>query len=163
MTSEDQIVGAVFGDNEDSAKAVDHVFAVLAATYGAAWDRSLGAAPIGDTKTAWAFHMGNFTHSQTAKRRILWALKNPQDRVPSAIDFRNLCRAAPSASEMPELLPLAQDPSIVAVIVSGIKAKAPGESGPKQWAHHLKARHARGEQLNRNQIWSYKVALGMVA
>ena len=40
-----------------AVEAIDRLFQRLAATYGAAWDRSLGQAPIADVKTAWAHEM----------------------------------------------------------------------------------------------------------
>ena len=156
----DQVVAAVFGDTSDSVKAVDHVFAVLAATYGAGWDRALGAAPIGDVKTAWAHQLGQFTHSIPAKRAIVWALKNLPEFAPSAIAFRNLCRQAPNA--VPLALPEPKaDPARVATELAklgAVRAKA-AINGMKDWAHRLKARHEAGEKLNPNQIRCFTEAL----
>lgn len=39
---------------------IERVFLRLAATYGAAWDRALGQAPIGDVKTVWAHELSAF-------------------------------------------------------------------------------------------------------
>ena len=158
----DEVVSAVFGNTDDAAKAVDHVFAVLEATYGPAWDRVKGAAPIGTIKTVWAYQLGQFTHSNTAKRSILWALKNLPDTAPSAMQFRNLCRSAPGAPSVLELPRPPQDPAIVAAIVGGIKSKTV-VNGMKDWAFRIKSRHEAGEKLNSNQVKSYQIALGASA
>jgi hypothetical protein len=154
----DEVVTTVFGNTDDAAKAVDHVFAVLEATYCAAWARSLGTAPIGTIKTVWAYQLGQFTHSNAAKRCILWALKNPLDSPPSAVQFRNLCRSAPGTAAVLELPRPPQDPVMVAAIVKGLKGKTV-VNGMKDWAHRLKARHDTGERLNSYQISCYQAAL----
>ncbi len=158
----DEVVSAVFGNSDDSARAVDHVFAVLEATYGPAWDRSKGAAPIGTIKTVWAFQLGNFTHTNAAKRNILWALKNLPDAPPNAIQFRSLCRSAPGVAAALELPRPPQDPAVVSAIVGGLKAKTV-INGMKDWAYRLRARHDAGEKLNPNQIRCYQEAIGVAA
>lgn len=163
----DQVVSMVFGDTEDSIRAVDHVFAVLAATYTAAWERSLGTTPISDVKTAWAYQLGQFTHSQTAKRAILWGLRNLPDSVPSAIQFRNICRMAPVTEALALPAPAA-DPARVAAELAKLAPlrTKPSESaghGMKAWAYRLKSRDEAGESVNMNQRRCYKAALGMAA
>lgn len=162
LMSTDEVVAAVFGDTDNPTLAVDHVFIVLAATYGPAWERVRGSAPIRDVKTVWGFQLSHFTHSQTAKRSIMWALKNLPDSAPSAIQFRNLCRSAPGAASKLELPRPPQDPAIVSAIVKGLKGKTV-VNGMKDWAHRLKARHEAGEKLNSYQVMSYQAALGAMA
>ena len=81
-------------------RAVDRLFQRLGATYGADWERSLGAAPISDSKTIWAHELESFKGSLD---RVAWALENLPERCPNAIQFKNLCRSAPSKE--PEMLP----------------------------------------------------------
>jgi hypothetical protein len=133
----DEIVAAVFGNTDDSARAVDHVFAVLEATYGPAWDRSKGNAPIGSVKTVWAHHLSEFTHSSAAKHSILWALKNPTDSVPNAMQFRNLCRQAPSRTldALPAPLPK-QNPEMAAKIRDALTA-TPQKTDRLDWARRI--------------------------
>lgn len=141
----DQTVAAVFGNTDDATKAVDHVFTVLAATYGSAWDRSLGNAPISDIKTAWAFQLSQFTHSTPAKRSILWALRNLPDTVPRAIDFRNLCRQAPEQEVLALANEVKADPERVREAIAKL---TPASSLPKvdfkAWARKILADHATG-------------------
>ena len=140
-------------------QAVDYIFTQCTATYGSAWDRSLGQAPIADIKTAWLNAIDPF---KTSKKRILWARQNLPERCPTPIEFRNLCRSAP----MPEspVLPLPKaDPSRVAEELAklGMLPKVERPHGMKQWAYDLKARHEAGHKLNPNQIRCYTDALGL--
>ena len=123
-----------------SASAVDDVFAVLGATYGASWDRSLGTAPIADVKTVWGEALDDFCHSDDAKRAILWALKNLPDDVPNARKFRTLCRQAPSR-EAPALPLPKVNPEIAAKVIGGLKASNPttGRMDPRAWAKAILA------------------------
>ncbi len=163
----DQVVSLVFGDTEDSIRAVDHVFAVLAATYTAAWERSLGTTPISDVKTAWAYQLGQFTHSQTAKRAILWGLRNLPDTAPSAIQFRNICRMAPTAEAIALPAPAATPERVAAELakLATLRTKPAQDSGHgmKAWAYRLQERHKAGEKLNMNQVRCFQTALGVTA
>lgn len=117
----------------NASAAVDHVFSVMGATYGAAWDRSLGTAPISDVKTIWGDALSDFMHSDDAKRAIVWGLKNLPDTVPNARQFRSLCRNAPS--KKPEMLPApAVNPEIAARVLGGLKAQGVQKTDWKQWA-----------------------------
>lgn len=124
-------------------KAVDHVFSVLAATYGSAWDKSLGQAPIADVKTIWANMLDGFMHSESAKKSILWALKNLPERVPNSIQFRDLCRQSPAQET--KLLPEPKaDPERVKAELAKLaplreKAKEPVNHDFKAWAKAIVA------------------------
>lgn len=140
-------------------KAVEYIFAQCSATYGAAWDRSLGQAPIADIKTAWLSAVEPFSNS---KKRILWALQNLPDHAPNPIQFRKLCRAAPMPEELALPAPKA-DPERVArelAKLGHVRDSVKQPHGMKQWAHNLKARHDAGKKLNPNQIRCYTEALG---
>ena len=118
-------------------EAIDRLFKRLAATYGARWDASLGQAPIADVKTVWGHELSAFANSL---HRIAWALENLPERCPNAIEFRNLCRQAPS-SEAPALpLPKA-NPEIAAKVIDGLKASntKTGRMDPRAWAKAILA------------------------
>lgn len=120
----------------NSAAAVDHVFAVMGATYGAAWDRSLGQAPIADVKTVWGDALADFMHSDDAKRAILWGLKNLPDDVPNARKFRSLCRQAPAKAVV--MLPAPTvNPEIAAKVLGGLKAQPAAKFDHKAWARAI--------------------------
>lgn len=123
--------------------AVEHVFRIMASTYGAAWDRSMGTAPVADVKTVWADALSDFCHSKEAKRAIMWALKNLPDTVLNARQFRTLCRQAPSR-EAPALPLPKVNPEIAAKVIDGLKASNPttGRMDPRAWAKAILANPA---------------------
>lgn len=142
-------------------QAVEYIFSVCSATYGAEWDRSLGRAPIADTKTAWLNAVAPFAGS---KKRIMWALQNLPERCPNPIQFRNLCQLAPMP-ETPALPAPKADPERMAAELAklGHMRIAPTTKAPhgfKQWAYTLKAREAAGDRLNPNQKRCWREALG---
>ena len=165
--NEDQVVSAVFGNTDDATKAVDHVFVVLEATYGAAWARSLGASPIGTVKTVWAFQLGQFTHSIPAKRSIVWALKNLPDAAPSAIQFRNLCRQAPAAEALQLPAPKADTARVDAELskLDSVRHAVASRRAVdhKAWAHHIITKHKADEPVNVGPLRFAREALGLAA
>jgi len=118
-------------------EAIDRLFKRLAATYGARWDVSLGQAPIADVKTVWGHELSAFANSL---HRIAWALENLPERCPNAIEFRNLCRQAPSP-EAPALPLPKVNPEIAAKVIDGLKASNPttGRMDPRAWAKAILA------------------------
>ena len=121
-------------------EAIDRLFKRLAATYGARWDVSLGQAPIADVKTVWGHELSAFANSL---HRIAWALENLPERCPNAIEFRNLCRQAPSP-EAPALPMPKANPEIAAKVIDGLKASSPttGRIDPRAWAKAILANPA---------------------
>lgn len=126
------------------ATVIDRLFSRLAATYGSAWDRSIGQAPIADVKTAWAHELSGFA---SRLQDVAWALENLPERCPNVIEFRNLCRKAP-APEVPRLPEPKADPSRVAAELAKlgqIKAAAPSKRViDASWAHSILAAHRSG-------------------
>ena len=143
-----------------NAAAVDHVFSVMGATYGAAWDRSLGTAPISDVKTVWSDALADFCHSDNAKRSIIWGLKNLTDTVPNSRQFRTLCRQAPTPVvelrlEMPKADPermRAELAKIAVIPVSSVDHKA--------WAKKILLDVRAGFKRNSTSVLFAKQALG---
>lgn len=146
----------------NATSAVDYVFSALAATYGSAWDRALGSAPIADVKTVWCDALSDFMHSDDAKRAIVWGLKNLPDTVPNARQFRTLCRQAPAKAQVMLPSPKA-DPVIVKKVVEGIKKPSSNPHGMKAWAYQLRAMEAGGYKLSRYQKMSVNAAIGGAA
>ncbi len=147
--------------------AVAHVFKTLAATYGAAWDRSLGQAPLADVMTIWEYQLSPFKQSREAKMMILWALENLPERCPNAIEFKALCRRAPAA-----VLPALPEPQAGPMrMAAELDKLAPLRKMAaqrvvidyKDWARRLKLRHESGDDLNLNQVRCYRNALGLEA
>lgn len=144
-------------------QAVAYVFSELAATYGSAWDRSLGQAPIADVKTKWADALESYLHSNEAKKSIMWALNNLPDRVVNAREFRTLCGHAP-ARVMPALPEPKADPARVAAELAKLghirgETVSQPKNTMKDWAFRLKARKEAGEKISPFQESCYKAAL----
>jgi len=116
----------------NATAAVDHVFSIMGATYGAAWDRSLGTAPIVDVKTIWADALSGFMHSDESKRMIMWGLKNLPDTVINARQFRSLCKTAPSKKL--DMLPAPTVNPEIAAKVLGALSREIKTIDHKQWA-----------------------------
>lgn len=118
-------------------EAIDRLFKRLAATYGARWDASLGQTPLADVKTVWAHELGSFSGSL---HRITWALDNLPERCPNPIEFRNLCRQAPSSDAIAIEAPLPkQNPELAAKVLNGLKATNQGQYDPRAWAKSILA------------------------
>jgi len=144
-----------------AAAAVDHVFSIMGATYGAAWDRSLGTAPISDVKTEWGDALADFMHTDDAKRAIVWALKNLPDTSmpPNCRQFRSLCRQAPSKT--PVMLPAPTvNPEIAAKVLEGLKAAPMIKIDHKAWAKRILIDVKGGLRRSPTVVQMAKDALG---
>lgn len=144
-------------------KAIDRLFDRLAATYGAAWDRSLGATPVLDAKALWAHELQAFAERLEA---VVWALDKLPEHPPNVIQFRNLCRQAPAALALP--LPQAKaDPARVAAELAKLgtlRATVTAQAGDmKAWARRLRAREVAGDRLSGFQRDAWRTALGEAA
>lgn len=148
-----------------SDDAVAYVFEKLAATYGSAWDKSMGQAPIADVKTAWADALSGYLRSDDSKRSIMWALKNLPDRCPNSREFRTLCGHAP-ARVMPVLPEPKADPERIQVELAKlghVRVKQASPHGMRDWAHRLNDRYQAGEKLSRYQVECMQSALSSTA
>ena len=144
-------------------KAIDRLFDRLAATYGAAWDRSLGATPVLDAKALWAHELQAFSERLEA---VVWALDQLPEHPPNVIQFRNLCRQAPAAIALPLPEPKA-DPARVAAELAKLgtlRATVTAQAGDiKAWARRLRAREVAGDRLSGFQRDAWRTALGEAA
>jgi len=129
------------------SKAVDRLFERLAATYLSQWSRQFEAVPVGDAKTTWGHELSGFTHFLG---KIAWALENLPERCPNVIEFRNLCRHAPTP-DLPRLPEPMADPARVAselAKLGGIVGPLNPKTDYKRWAKRIKARQKAGESLS---------------
>lgn len=152
---------------EQKTDVVEYVFKRLAATYGAAWDRSLGQAPLADVMTVWGYQLQQFTQSTAVKKMIVWALDNLPDRCPNVIEFKAICRRAPVA-QLTALPEPAADPERIAQELAKlaplrVRHGVASAVDHKAWAKRLQARDAAGEPIGMYQRRCYREALGLVA
>lgn len=128
-------------------QALDRLFARLAATYGAAWERSLGSTPLADVKTAWGHELSGFSGRLEA---IAWALENLPPKCPNVIEFKNLCRQAP-APEAPRLPEPKADPERVKAELAKLapvrQAVATSQRDGREWARRILARQEAGDRI----------------
>lgn len=146
-----------------STRVIDKLFDTLGAYYGASWDRSLGATPIADAKTAW----GNLLQGYASKERmhdIAWALDNLPDRPPNAIEFRNLCRRSP-VGDLVALSAPKIDPAKVAAELAKLipvrNATASAGYDPKAWARRIIEAHEAGVPTRPISLRFAREAIGL--
>jgi hypothetical protein len=144
-------------------RTIDRLFQRLAATYGAAWDRSLGTAPIEDVKAIWQRELAGFTGKLSA---LAYALDHLPERCPNMIEFRNLCRAAPDAPAAQLPAPTVNPERIgqARALLAELNAKMrTGQiQDPKDWARRIIARHDAGEHVLPISLRFAREALGLV-
>jgi hypothetical protein len=128
-------------------KACDHLFNRLLAVYGTQWTKQWQDVPMQDAKDAWARELGQYARRLEA---IAYALDNLPDRAPNAVQFRNLCRAAPApdvpALPVPEANPQRMREELAKLgHVTGAKPQT--TTGAMDWAPRILARHAAGAKI----------------
>lgn len=143
------------------ASNIDTLFETLAATYGAAWDRSLGTAPLVDVKTVWGNQLSGFNMAD-----IRYALDHLSTKCPNILEFRALCRAAPKKA--PEKLEAPKaDPAVIAAAIErqlGVKQAIASEVyDPKGWAKNFIRRAEAGERIRPITLTFARQALGLAA
>lgn len=132
-----------------STEATDRLFKRLSATYGAAWDRSMGTAPLADVKTVWAHELAGFSGDKM--RSIAWALEHLPERCPNAVEFRNLCRRAPQpASEQLPAPPVqAACPAKATHLLAQVRQIGSTLArDPLAWAKRIRANLAAGKPVS---------------
>lgn len=144
-------------------KAIDRLFERLALTYGTQWDRMWEGRTIQDVKTVWADELSGYA-SERGLLSVAWALDNLPDRAPNLIQFRNLCRLAPTP-EAPKLPEPKSDPermrAEMAKLGAIVSKERPAAYDHKHWAKAIIARENAGEKLNMTvRRFAYE-ALGM--
>lgn len=128
--------------------AVDRLFDRLHATYGAAWDRSLGSVPVADVKAVWAHELSGFAGRL---QDIAWALEHLPERCPNVIEFRNLCRQAPAPVVQQLAAPVVSPERVAeAALRLGDLSRSLRQpaADPRGWARRIMARVAGGERVS---------------
>lgn len=130
-------------------KAIDRLFERLAATYGAQWTRQWQDVPMVDVKTAWAHELSAYERHLD---RLAWALENLPSRCPNVIEFKNLCRQAPTP-EQPRLPEPKADPERLKAELSKLgelrsKVLATAPAGRLDWARRIVARRVACERVS---------------
>lgn len=147
------------------SKVIDRLFSRLAVTYGAAWDRNMGSAPLIDVKTCWAHELAGFD-SEEGLKSVAWALENLPERCPNVIEFRALCRRSP-LPERKQLEAPKADPVVVAAALDralGVRqAIVSNAHDPKAWARARVERAKAGDPVRPITLKFARQALGLAA
>lgn len=127
--------------------AVDRLFDRLSAVYGRDFTAKFDGVTVDAVKTAWANELRGFEKQFDA---VSWALDNLPERCPNAVQFKLLCRRAPTeaAAALPSNAKLrgptpeerAKLRAMAADIRRGTLFAKPG----RQWAYDLIACHEAG-------------------
>jgi hypothetical protein len=128
-------------------KACDHLFNRLLAVYGTQWTKQWQDVPMQDAKDAWARELGQYARRLEA---IAYALDNLPERAPNAVQFRNLCRAAPAPDVLALPMPVANPERMreeLAKLGHVTGAKVQTTTGAMDWAPSILARHAAGAKI----------------
>ena len=133
---------------ESKLTPVERIFERLAATYGAAWDRSIGQSPIRDVMTVWEHELSGFLQSRKAMMAIAWALENLLERCPNAIEFKNLCRRAPLIQDVALPAPAAEPSRVAAEFAKFATFRNPAKVDDKAWADRIIDSHASGHKVS---------------
>jgi len=141
-----------------SVETIEWLFKRLLATYGAAWDRSLGTAPILDVKAAWAHELSGFSGRLDD---LAWALENLPERCPNVIEFRALARSAPApkAARLEPPPPKAA-PQQVSAALERMRADPGDDPDRRNWARRILARREAGEKVSPTVVEMARNALG---
>lgn len=125
---------------------VDRIFEKLSRTYGREFLSRWDGLPLAEVKDDWAHELAGFANWPEA---IKYGLENmPADRVPTVLQFRDICRKAP-AKAVKALPAPAADPDRVRAEIAKLNQRSPmGKQDPKGWARRILARHEAGEKLN---------------
>ncbi len=138
---------------------VEKIFKKLTLTYGRDFTDRWHEDDLEDVKADWAHELRFFQQSPAS---IAYGLEHCiTGKPPTVQDFKAACYRKP---EQPTMLPSPTvNPEIAAKVLGGLKQAPVQQNGMKDWAYRLKARHAAGEKLNRNQIIYYRQALGEIS
>lgn len=139
----------------DSRSSIQKLFDTLGASYGAAWDRSLGVTPIEQVQAEWDRRLLGFTVAD-----VRHALDNLPSRPPNVFEFRELCRAAPRKAA-PQLEQQKADPQRVAQFAEQMRSAFDKPArDPKQWAREILDQHQAGKKVRPITLKFAREALG---
>ena len=134
----------MIGQEITMAEVIDRIFHRLLATYGVDWSRQWATVPIADVKNAWAHELAGYVNHLQA---ISYAFENLPERCPNAIQFRNLCRAAPAKPVTTLETPRADLQRVNAELEKFNTVPAPVKTDGRDWARRIMVRHASGEKI----------------
>ena len=139
-------------------EVIDRMFARLVATYGRDFSARWEGLDQNAVKSSWGHELAGYENNLKA---IAYALENLPERAPNVIEFRNICRRAPSVQSL-QLEPPKFDKAIAAMVMNGTRKVL--ENTPKvdqkAWAHRILADVKAGMKRSPTVIQMAKNAIG---
>lgn len=140
-------------------QAIDRLFDRLTATYGRQFLNLYEGLDVAAVKTVWAHELGGFVGNLHA---IAWALENLPTKAPNAVEFRFLCRLAPSQKVQQLTEPAANPQRLRAELEKlGAIVRDTPPTHRLDWARHILARAEGGDKLAPCTLLFAKQALGL--
>ena len=141
-------------------QVIDRLFERLIATYGQEFVNKYQG-DLNQVKSVWAHELSGYASNLHA---IAYGLEILPERAPNVIEFRNLCRKAPS-SEVLALPEPKADPvrlrAELAKLAPILEAAKTQHVDHKAWAKHIISRHQSGEKLNPTSLRFAREALNL--
>ena len=126
---------------------IDRIFDKLTLTYGQAFLNRWKDLDLNAVKSDWMHELDGMERHPEA---IAFALSNLNDKPPTVIEFRAMCRRAPSPV-VPALEAPKADPERVRAELAKLapvrQAARVNVPGGRDWAHRILARSAAGERI----------------
>lgn len=140
-------------------QAVDRLFDRLTATYGRDFLTRYEGLDVNAVKAVWGHELSGFSSNLHA---IAWALENLPAKAPNAIEFRFLCRLAPTPQVQRLTEPAANPDRVRAELAKlGEVVKGEPERANKDWARRILARCESGDRVASACVRMAKQALGL--
>lgn len=112
-----------------------------------------------DVKTMWGYELSGYAGHPSA---IRYALDHLPERCPNVIQFRNLCRAAPSIPVVRIEPPKAEPERVAAELAKLADLSKVPKTDSKEWARRIISRHEQGDKVSRYSLDCARSALGIV-
>lgn len=129
---------------------IDRLFAKLSVVYGAPFLSKYDGFDLAVIKAEWGDSLAGYqAHNGVA---ISWALEHLPERPPNVIEFRALCRVAPTPTA--KLLEAPKDkpnPAMLAKVSEGLEQAKPADG--KAWARSMRDRDQRHLTLAQRAMW----------
>jgi hypothetical protein len=142
-------------------EVIDRVFARLVATYGRDFSARWEGLDQNAVKSSWGHELGGYEKNLKA---IAYALENLPERAPNVIEFRNICRRAPSVQTL-QLEPPKFDKAIAEMVMNGTRKVL--ENSPKvdhkAWARKILDDVAAGMKKSPTVVQMARNAIGEAA
>lgn len=135
---------------------VQKIFAKLALLYGRDFLGRWEGQDIEAVMADWAHELAGFEKNPDAIKHALTHL--PAAKPPTVLEFRDLCRGAPSTTKALPAPAVKADPVMAAKVAEAVNRD--GVANPKEWAEALRRREVAGERLTVTQRAMWREALG---